>query len=202
MGGGLVMDGLWLHDELAELGLDGPVEDVLRGASERITLPAIEPFRPFVSIPDARRIGGARLLFSKITTGWAGALLSCDVARIRCGEQELAELLRDLILVDRGEADDVRPRRIYDKLDVGRYRMLDGLVRAYSNSGGMMVLYVSPTGRGLHPGFRSDGLRPEVWLGRRLDRMGLMEQVCDVLDGRSPRIDVSDLPQPWAQGEA
>ncbi len=58
-----------------------------------------------------------------------------------------------------------------------------------------MVLYVSPTGSGICPGLRWDGPRPPIWLGRGLDLMGLIDQVTDVLDGRSPQIDLSVLPR-------
>jgi hypothetical protein len=191
-GGGLAVDGLWVHDELAERGLAGPIEDVLLGVSGRIALPAVAPFRPFVSIPEARQVRGARLLFTKAGMGWAGAFVSCDVARIHCGEQQLAELLHDLGLIARGEAHQVKWSRIY-KLDVSRYHMVGRLERVYDNSNGAMVLYVSPTGSGVHPGLRSAGPRPEIWLGRGLDLMDLIGQVSSVLDGRSPRIDVSGL---------
>jgi hypothetical protein len=192
MGGGRAIDGLWVHDEIAELGLAGAIEDVLRGVSGRIPPPSVNPLRPFDSIPAAKQIPGARLLFTRLGHGWAGAFLSCDVGRINCGEEGLAGLLHDLGLIVEGQANQVKWSRIYN-LDVSRYQVFDGVTRVYNNSNGSMVLYVSPTGSGLHPGLRSDGPRPPIWVGGRLDPMGLLGPVCDVLDGRSPRIELSHL---------
>lgn len=191
MGGGAVVDGLWVHDEVAELGLAGSIEAVLRGASERIALPLVSSLRPFLSIPAAKQVPGARLLFTGLGEDWGNAFLSCDAGRITCGEGALAELLHDLRLVTRGPANQVKRSRFFRlNIDVGRYEMIEGGIRHYLSSGGLMGLYVSPTGLGIHPRLRSDGPRPAMWIDGRLERAGLIHQVCDVLEGRSPRIHV------------
>jgi len=199
MGGGLAVDGLWVHDELAERGLIGPIGDVLRGQSPRLPFSAMDTVESVCSIDEAKRARGARLLFKEYSALWTRPFLSCDVDRLHCGEEELASLYHELDLLTSGQLARLRRRRDFDSL----IKPIRKKVELGPDFCEKMGLFTSPTGSGIHPLLRADGPRPPIWIDWRLEKIGLTpERVGDVLDGRLPRISLEGLGAPRGPEES
>lgn len=192
IGGGLAVDGIWVHDELAERGLIGPIEDVLRGKSPRLPFSKVETIQKFSSITEVKKVPGARLLFNAHLR--TSRIFSCDVDRIMCGHEQIAWLCCDLTMLHHGELDGLRHGRV-GHYGINRYRR-NGF-KLGPAFGGAMELFLSPTGSGIHPYLRAYGPRPPIWIDWRLEKIGLTpERVGDVLDGRLPRISLEGLGAP------
>jgi hypothetical protein len=95
MGGGEVVDGLWLHPRLdRELFLRKPVEDVLAGRLAQLSLPPKFPNTECSSIEEAQRHPHGRV---EIWVDPHNLLLSCRASLVRVHSRELQDLGRAIV---------------------------------------------------------------------------------------------------------
>lgn len=94
MGGGIVCNGAWLHDEVEGWGLRPQIEEVLRGTRERLDVAKGFPDVPLSNLQEARRYPTARATLVSTMHGFP--LVDCLVSLIKTEESNLLKLIETL----------------------------------------------------------------------------------------------------------
>ena len=94
MGGGGVVDGVWLHPEVEELGLREQIEAIISGHSPRLVLAPEFPEVDLGTLAATHRVPFARVHLWSSRRGQL--LVNCLATTVRANETRLVQLIRQL----------------------------------------------------------------------------------------------------------
>jgi hypothetical protein len=94
MGGGVVVDGAWLHPDLEQLLLRPQVEEILNGLRQRLDLRPEFPHCAMQSLEEAKRYAAGRMIVVSASDG--RPLVNCRADLVRVNLDAIVRLGREL----------------------------------------------------------------------------------------------------------